>query len=78
MLNNLINSGKRNTVLKSIYKGQILKEKTKQSEHGFSFFNILQFFIRLHNFVEKHDYLLKYALRLECIRKNFTMLKQAF
>ena len=78
VLNNLINSDKRNTILNSIYKGQILKEKTKHSEHGFSFFIILQFLIRLHNFVEKHDNILKCALRLEFIRKNFTMLKQAF
>ena len=35
-------------------------------------------FIRLHNFVEKHDNILKYALRLEFIRKNFTMLNRLF
>ena len=46
MLDDLINSDKRNTILNSIYEGQILKEKkkkkkkqqtNKQSEHGFSF-----------------------------------------
>ena len=32
MLNNLINSDKGNTILNSIYKGQILKEKKKQKK----------------------------------------------
>ena len=42
-----------------------ITRKKRQSEHGFSFLIILQFFIRLRNFVEKkHDSILKCALRL--------------
>ena len=47
MLNNFINSDKRNTILNLIYKGQILKEKTKQSEHGLSFFIIFFLILKL-------------------------------
>ena len=61
MLNNLISSDKRNTILDSIYKGQVLrdlkekKKKKKKTIRACFFFIILQFFIQLHNFVEKHD-----------------------
>ena len=79
--------------LNSIHKGQVLRDlkekKTKQSdllnvlrEHGFSsvnnLYHIAIFLIRLHNFAEKLDNILKCALRLEFIRKKFAMLKQAF
>ena len=51
-------------------------------EHGLSFVNYslsyCNFLIRLHNFAEKRDNILKCALRLEFGRKNFTILKQAF
>ena len=45
---------------------------------GFLSLSYCNFLIRLHNFVKQHDNILKCALRLKFIRKNFTMLKHAF
>ena len=92
ILDNLIDSDKRNIVLNSIHKGEVLRDlkgKTKQSgllnvlrERGFSSVNYslpyCNFLIRLHNFAEKHDNILKCALGLKFIHINFAILKQAF
>ena len=51
-------------------------------ERGFSSVNYslpyCNFLIRLHNFAEKHDNILKCALGLKFIHINFAMLKQVF
>ena len=70
------------TVLNSIYKGQVLRDlkdkKQNNQSMGFLSLSYCNVLIRLHNFAEKHENTLKYALRLEFIHKNFAMLKQAF
>ena len=83
MLDNLINSEKRNYYFEfdiqrtSIKRFKRKKKKNNQSM-GFLSLSYCNVLIRLHNFAEKHENTLKYALRLEFIHKNFAMLKQAF
>ena len=43
---------------------------------GFLSLSYCMFLIRLHNFVENRNNILKCALRLEFIGKNYTTLKQ--
>ena len=45
MLNNLIDSDKRNTILNSIYKGQILKVKKKKKEKNNNIIRAWVFFL---------------------------------